>query len=77
MMNRKDPDSPNGWDFECGGGVIFRDGKPHWPDCLTVWLRRRDAYEAIRQLSFQLQDNEYDAEVGISLTWCGELEEGE
>ena len=70
-MERKKPDAPNGWDFTVGGGRVVEDGKPHWPDCLTLWLRRDKALAAISSLAKQLiaEDAMY-----FALTYCGELE---
>ena len=71
-MKRKNLDEPNGWTFIVGGGRTIKDGKAHWPDCITVFMPRLRAYDILHSLAVQLSDQESDE---ISLSWCGALED--
>ena len=68
-MKHKAPDEPNGWTFVAGGGETIADGKPHWPDCVTVFMDRKHAFRALASLASQLEDQDE-----VSLWWCGSLE---
>ena len=67
-MKRKNPSEPNGWTFIVDGDRTIKDGRP---DCITMFMPRRRAYDVLHSLAIQLGDQESDE---ISLSWCGSIE---
>lgn len=54
--------------------MAIDNGKPHWPDCMTIWMGRKRALQIISQLANGLEDDDRDA---YSVSFCGELTESE
>ena len=59
--------------FQDRDGETSVNGKPHWPDILTLRLKsRKDALDAAKWLISQAMDDDRDV---FELTYCGKLEE--
>jgi len=43
------------YEFEVRGGMTTIDGKSHWPDSLTLFMDRIDAYDIAIRILNQLQ----------------------
>lgn len=57
--------------FEISGGESIKKGKTHWPDCITVQMDRFYAWEVVKSLIAQLEDEKRDL---ISFGSCGKLD---
>lgn len=53
------------FDFIVHGGQVTVEGKPQWPDLLTLRMTHQQALALIRALASQLESGEDDGEVTV------------